>query len=434
MGKKWWQGFAGLCASFIIAGCLFMSPAHAVTSTALKELEQNQQKIKQKKAEIARLEAEMKELTSKRDQTAAQADLIAHQVARIENELDKATLELGQTQTSIKHVRQQITQTTSDIETKREEIERYRQYIAALLRQMYNYENKSLLHLFLSTLQFSEVLAQQAARRDLQGHAATAVRELYEKIKTLEDEEKNLSEQERSLGTLHTALESQQSDLRLKRQAKEKFLSAKQKEQITYDNQISEAQRARQEIEQEIFSLKGAGIEMKLNDALSMAQYASQLTGVRPALILGVLKIESDMGTNLGSGHFPEDMQPASREAFLRITKKLGLDPATAPISARPTRYAGWGGAIGPGQFMPQTWETIEGRVAQLMNKPLANPYELADAFVATAVMLADRGGTTRQGEYEAVNRYLAGPNWQYVTWYGDTVLAVAEEFEKNEA
>jgi hypothetical protein len=31
------------------------------------------------------------------------------------------------------------------------------------------------------------------------------------------------------------------------------------------------------------------------------------------------------------------------------------------------------------------------------------------------------------------VNRYLAGPNWQYFTWYGDRVLTVAKEYEKED-
>ena len=87
---------------------------------------------------------------------------------------------------------------------------------------------------------------------------------------------------------------------------------------------------------------------------------------------------------------------------------------------------------MGPGQFMPATWETIEGRVAALSGKAQANPYELTDAFVATAIFLADRGATSQSQEYEAVHRYLAGPNWQRFTWYGDRVLAVAREYEKE--
>jgi len=163
-----------------------------------------------------------------------------------------------------------------------------------------------------------------------------------------------------------------------------------------------------------------------------MAKFAGSVTGVRPALIMAVLKVETNVGTNLGSGVFPDDMHPGSRDAFLRITKKLGLDPQKAPISRRPRSMKGWGGAMGPAQVLPATWESIEGRIEQLMKKKPVNPYELSDAFVATAVFLADRGAANKANEYEAVNRYIAGPNWQYYTWYGDKVLAVAKEYEQQ--
>ncbi|MBI3251342.1 MAG: hypothetical protein HYZ62_00350, partial [Candidatus Andersenbacteria bacterium] len=149
-------------------------------------------------------------------------------------------------------------------------------------------------------------------------------------------------------------------------------------------------------------------------------------------LLLAVLKVESNLGANVGSGHYPDDMQPQSREAFLRITKSLGLDPLATPVSRRPKNYKGWGGAMGPAQIMPATWESIAPRLAQLLKKPVANPFELTDAFVATAVFLADRGAGSPALEYEAVNKYIAGPYWQYHTWYGDRVLAIAAEYAKQ--
>ena len=82
-----------------------------------------------------------------------------------------------------------------------------------------------------------------------------------------------------------------------------------------------------------------------------------------------------------------------------------------------------------PGQFMPQTWESLESRVAQLMSKETPDPFVLADALVATGIMMADRGAANPAKEAEAVARFLAGPNWIYYTWYSDRVLAVAKEY-----
>lgn len=84
---------------------------------------------------------------------------------------------------------------------------------------------------------------------------------------------------------------------------------------------------------------------------------------------------------------------------------------------------------MGPGQIMPGTWERVEPTVARLMGKNTPSPFELSDAFVATAAILQGAGAASGN-EVEAVNRYFAGPNWQRFTWYGDRVLAVAKEYE----
>jgi len=86
---------------------------------------------------------------------------------------------------------------------------------------------------------------------------------------------------------------------------------------------------------------------------------------------------------------------------------------------------------MGPGQFMPLTWEGLEPTLEKLLGRP-ANPFELTDAFVATGVYLANRGGTDRAQEFEAVCKYIAGPYWQSYAWYGDRVLAVAKEYEQQ--
>jgi membrane-bound lytic murein transglycosylase B len=231
---------------------------------------------------------------------------------------------------------------------------------------------------------------------------------------------------------LASLLSRQNEDLAAQRAEQNKFLSAKEEEKIQYERRIIEARQAREEIEQDIFSLKGSGIKVSLTDANDMARFASSLTGVRAALILAVLKVESNIGKSVGTGSFPDDMHPASREPFLRLTATLGIDPYTTAVAARPKNLKGWGGAMGPAQIMPQTWEGMSPRLAKLMGKAVPNPFELSDAMVATAVFLADRGATSAGGEREAVLRYIAGPNWQYYSWYGDRVLAVAAEYAKE--
>lgn len=406
--------------------------AAATPSPAKQQLETNKKDIAAKQAEIEALEKKIEELSTKRDSAAAQTEIAEQQVARLEQTLQKHRLEMRQTQLHMSAVNEDRADTEKSVEQLEVKIAHTREQLRELVRTRYQHEQQSPVSLFLQGSTLGAVLAEQAALREVQDQMTVLVNETQVNLKDLQERQEKLAGQAQELSRLSAVLEVQNDEFEERKHAKEKLAAAKEREQQTYEQDIREAQMARREIEQSVFSLKSAGIQMKLTDAFSIARHASTLTGVRPAVLLAILKVESNLGERLGSGHFPTDMHPSSREAFLRITKKLGLDPNHAPISARPRSYSGWGGAMGPGQFMPETWETIEARVAGLMNKPVANPYELVDAFVATGMLLADRGANEASKEYEAVNRYLAGPNWQYFTWYGDRVLTVAKEYEKE--
>lgn len=408
------------------------SPDQAKIDESVKLLQQQQQKISDKEAEIKQLEAQIKDLKNKRDTTAADAQIIAAQLKKIEQRLSKAQLELSQTQLSINVTSRKKKDTEKNIVELESEISGKRERLRSLLRVLYEHEQESVIRIFFDSYSLSDVLSSRAAYKELQDRTITLVGEMKNQAKDLREKHEELETQQQSLTNLANLLAAQQGEIKAKKQEQQEFLQSKQEQQIAYEQKLAEVEAAREEIKKQIFTLQDGGVELTLNNAFDMARFAGKLTGVRPALLLAVLKVESNLGTNVGSGRYPDDMQPQSREAFVRITKKLGLDPATTPVSRRPRSGNGWGGAMGPAQIMPATWESIEPRLTQLLKKTVPNPFELTDAFVATAVFLADRGAANPALEYEAVNKYIAGPYWQYHTWYGDRVLAVAAEYAKQ--
>ncbi|MCH8748804.1 hypothetical protein IH781_03565 [Patescibacteria group bacterium] len=389
----------------------------------------NQQAINAKQQEIAQLDQKIKQLKQQKATTSQEADLIQQKIDRIQLQLQEAQLQLKQTQLSIGSVNTNINQTTKAISEIEQRARLLRNSLRQLIQELYAKERESLISVWLLSGSLGEVLAERAALKRLQNTSITLVTSLRSEVKELARQREDLEQHQQDLDLLEQLLSDQQADLRYQEDEQSDFLDAKRDEQVIHTQRIAEAETARQEIEQDIYTLEGAGVNIKLTDATSMAQYASSLTGVRPALLLGLLKVESKLGASIGTGTFPDDMHPASREPFLRLTAKLGLDPKQAPISARPRSLRGWGGAMGPAQIMPQTWEGLETRIGQLMGKIIPNPYELADAFVGTAVMLADRGAADPAREREAIGRYIAGPNWEYYGWYIDRVLAVAKEY-----
>lgn len=405
------------------------SPAPA----AGDELAKTREDIAAKEQEIADLNRRIQELAGKRDATAEEAALIESKVLQLNQQLQKAELELKQTNLTISQVQTDQEKTASSIEELKQKVEERRTQLVGLLRLLYEREQESIVRLFFSTWSFSEVMTERAALEDLRNQTVTVIQEIHQEEDRLSEQQQALQEREQELVQLESILAGQQDEIATQRAEQQRFLAAKESEKVTYERRIKEAEEARQEIERHVFTLKDAGVEVSLNNAFDMARYAHKLTGVRPELLLAVLKVESNLGENTGSGKFPDDMQPQSRDAFLRITKKLGLDPNTAPISRRPASGRGWGGAMGPSQIMPATWESLEGRLETLIGKKPVNPYELSDAFVASAVFLADRGAAAGK-EREALARYVAGPNWPYWvnSWYTDRVMAVVAEYEKE--
>ncbi len=429
-----WQDFArGIGIGLLILGAIVI-PVHAdELDDALDQIEESKAQVSDKEKEIEKINQEIKELKEKRNSTVAEADIIASKVAELKKNLEKAEVELSATKSSLQKVTGEQVETESNIEVITGDIEIKREYLRALVRQLHTAEQTSVVRIFFDTLSLSDVLAERAAYKNLQDRTVGILTDLREKEEDLHGKKEELIAKENELTQLEKVQAAQATEVTSQKEEQAAFLSAKKEEQLNYERKIKEAEEARKEVEQKVFKLQSSGVELSLDTATDMAKFASKVTGVDPALLMAILKVESNLGNNVGSGKFPDDMQPASRDAFIRLTAKLGIDPydsAAAPISRRPASGRGWGGAMGPSQMMPATWEGIEPRIEQLSGTSPVSPYKLEHAFVATAIYVADRGAAAGQ-EREALAKYIAGPNWTYWvnSWYTDRIMAVKAEY-----
>ena len=221
-------------------------------------------------------------------------------------------------------------------------------------------------------------------------------------------------------------LEQQETELK-------RILTATKGVEATYQKIISDKEKSVAQIRAELFTLRGSAA-IPFEKAYEYAVIASQKTGVRPALILGIIAEESNLGENVGTGDWRVDMKnPRDTVPFLDITKRLGLDPDQMPVSKKP--WYGYGGAMGPAQFIPSTWILYEDKVAEATGHNPPNPWDPLDAFTASAILLADNGADkkTYATERLAALRYLAG--WANATkatyaFYGDDVMELATKYQ----
>lgn len=148
---------------------------------------------------------------------------------------------------------------------------------------------------------------------------------------------------------------------------------------------------------------------------------------------LAVLRVESREGRRIGTGIYHSDMKPSEKEEFLSLCLRLGIDPETTPVSKKP--YYGWGGAMGPEQFMPKTWAACEPDVCLMANQKFVSPYNLKHAIFATASKLVASGVASSGSDTEkrAVMRYFAGKNYDK-PGYQFYWRRIKEELEKIRA
>jgi membrane-bound lytic murein transglycosylase B len=120
---------------------------------------------------------------------------------------------------------------------------------------------------------------------------------------------------------------------------------------------------------------------------------------------------------------------------FKDILKDLGMEPTKTAVSCWLPLYSkgvpyGWGGAMGPAQFIPSTWNVYRKKVAEVTGRP-ANPWNINDAFLASGFLLRDNGAA--QNEFRAAMMYFSGSSWtKQEEFYGRSVVAKAASFQKD--
>ncbi|KKQ77108.1 MAG: hypothetical protein UT00_C0020G0004 [Parcubacteria group bacterium GW2011_GWA1_38_7] len=101
-------------------------------------------------------------------------------------------------------------------------------------------------------------------------------------------------------------------------------------------------------------------------------------------------------------------MKPSRDVApFLEITNALGYNAFQTAVSCPIAGVAGYGGAMGPAQFIPSTWKLFESRLKNILGH-LADPWSPRDAFMASGMYLSDLGavGVSTSAQNKAACRY----------------------------
>lgn len=196
------------------------------------------------------------------------------------------------------------------------------------------------------------------------------------------------------------------------------------------------------------FELLGVATTTTFKEVLDIANQVSERVKIRPAFLLAIFQEELELekfdmcyltDIKTGAGVRVIDGQPRKKTLkpdrdlvpFLAITKELGKDPLKTQITC-PMSF-GWGGAMGPADFIPSTWMMYRKQIEKITNKP-ADPWDINDAFLAAGLFLSDAGAKSKtyKGEWRAAMIYFSGsPNSKY-HFYADGALKIAEKIQQD--
>jgi membrane-bound lytic murein transglycosylase B len=90
---------------------------------------------------------------------------------------------------------------------------------------------------------------------------------------------------------------------------------------------------------------------------------------------------------------------------------------------------------MGPAQFIPSTWMAYRDRAAAALGHP-ADPWNIRDAFVTSAIKLAAAGAASQDydTEWKSAMIYYAGGNWNNPAYwpYANWIMDKAAEYQRD--
>jgi hypothetical protein len=330
--------------------------------------------------------------------------------------------------------------------------------IAKMIRDSYAMDDASIINIVLSSESVSDFFIDTDNYTTINIKLHELTNELTGVKDVSENQKKDLEKKRVQEEKLKFEQEATKKLFEGYKKEKQKILDITKGQESVYRQIIADKERVKNQIRNRLFRTVG-GEELTFGEALKLIQPYESTIGVNSALILSVLAQESAMdsliGKNIGRCTYNQPsaclsgktvMSETQKPSFLDIMSNLGLSPDTTPVSCAICRDGNYGGAMGPAQFMPETWKFIANRVANILNISYPSPFNNLDAFTAAGVLLKDNQNRcitafTKKNDIWACSAskyygglYLKGTrltNYMYYG-YGASVLKRALQFEKD--
>lgn len=416
----------------------------AAVSTAVAdrraELERNLTAIeKEIEAQRVILEARQRESVS-----------LERDVAILTAKIDRSKLQIRARNLEIERLRNEIGTKADTIASLQRKIEREKESLSQLIRKTNEIDSYTFSEIVLSNQELSDFFIDIDSFQLIKESLGVSLSEIKNSQGAAQDAKETLEDRAKEEIALRQVQELEAKRIGEQEAEKKNILKQSRGREAEYQKIIKDKEKSASAIRSELFSLRGSSA-IPFEKAYQYAVMAGTKTDVRPAFILGIIAYESKLGENVGTGSWRSEMHPTrDMPVFKSLMERLGVNPDSVTVSLRPCTKAerdrvgpgkpcgyGYGGAMGPAQFIPSTWVLYEARITKATGNNPPNPWNAEDAFMASAILLMDNGADkgTRAAENLAARRYLAGwknANSSSALYYGDNVMELADKYQSQ--
>lgn len=413
---------------------------------------------KQLEKELEKLNQEIKRLDTDINKTKEQERTLKSKLNSLKNRINEIDLQIKKSNLMIRDLNLQIQDTEKSIKETSLSIEERKKKLANVLKTIYIEDRKPLLETLIKEESLSGFFDNLLSLEVLNIRNHELLEEITKLKLDLEKQNNYLNEEQDTLRKALNVKQLQRQESEEIKKEQERLLKMNEAQYQKYLKEKKELEKRVAEINSRITKLTLPGLEVPRDKKglFDLAEWAGKAAGgVRPALILGLLEVESALGVNVGQCNcagqnvckkphltYKQVMSPKQWSAFEAIVKELGLNINSTPVSCYVNGgIVQMGGAMGPAQFMPNTWLNLgyKQKVEEITGSKPANPWLAQDAFLAAALYLANFNATNqnRNTEIGAVTAYLCGTTKMTTACikaggkeYGKSVMQKADQWQ----
>ncbi len=405
--------------------------------------------------ELAQVEAEQKRVEAELVKTQAQSSSLERDIKLLDQKIKAAQLNIRAKNLKIETLGKDIKQKENHIDNLETRINKGRESLAVIMRKTNETASLTLPEILLAQSNLTDLLQDIDDFESVQN----GLKETFEQIRSDKDEtaaERDILDKRRNAEMdAKYVIEQEKKNIEADEKEKQRLLSISKYSEQAYQQDLEKKRARAAQIKATLFPLRGSD-PIPFGDAYRYASVASKATGVRSAFILAVIQQESNLGANVGTcnrvGDSPDkhwtQIMPGPKEqaaglsrrddqsVFKRIVEALGISPEGLPLSC--PWGSGWGGAMGPAQFIPTTWALFEKRISAAIGVKNPDPWNPAHAFTASALYLSDLGASaqTYTAERNAACKYYSGRSCDNKSpanaFYGNEVVIRADTIQRT--